>query len=49
MCKLNTSIHVDAKRLGISNFQLMELDELYHQENGTSKPENFIDLLEVVC
>lgn len=49
LCKLNTSIRVDAKRLGIPNYQLMALDELFHQENGNSKPENLIDLLEVVC
>ena len=49
MCKLNTSIRVDAKRLGIPNFQLIELDELYHREHGYDKsPESMKELLEVV-
>ena len=48
MCKLNTSIRVDAKRFGISNIQLIELDELYHQENGINPPNNLIDLLDVL-
>ena len=49
MCKVNTSISVDAKRFGISNYQLEELHNEYHRVNGKHPPNNFIDLLEVVC
>ena len=49
LCELNTQIRVDGKRLGIPNYQMIELDQLYHEENGYKKPESFMDLLDVVC
>ena len=49
MCDLNTSIRVDAKRYGIPNYQLIELDRIYHEENGEHPPQSLVDLLEVLC
>jgi len=49
LCKLNTSIIVDAKRYGIPFYQLLELDMEYHRINGDQHPQNLLDLLEVVC
>jgi len=49
VCKLNTSIRVEARRLGIPNYQLVNLDEEFHRAHGYDKhPESLIDLLEVV-
>ena len=50
LCKLDTSIIVDARRYGIPIFQLLELDRVYHEEHGYNrKPSSLNDLLEVVC
>ena len=49
LCEVNTSIRIDAKRFGISYCQLQELHKEFHRVNGSHPPDNFIDLLEVVC
>lgn len=49
LCKLNTSIRVDAKRIGIPNWQLIELHEEYHRINGKQNPMDIRELLGVVC
>jgi hypothetical protein len=46
--RLNTAIRVDAKKYGISNGQLVNLTNLYYQENGKMEPRNLIDLLRVI-
>ena len=49
MCKLDTCVIVDAKRLGIPGWQLMMLHEEFHRVHGVRcKPKGFLDLLEVV-
>lgn len=46
--RLNTPIRVDARRYGISNSQLVNLTNLYYQENGKQEPRDLIDLLRVI-
>jgi hypothetical protein len=49
LCEVNTSIRIDARRYGISYWQLEALHREYHEINGCHPPDNLVDLLEVVC